>query len=211
MDSRRIDVFAAEVIFTPVIASAFSDFLNDPKVWIALGSLVVSIYAAINSRHSRKISARALALNEKQEVRRQPELRVSLVTGYRQRLSQKQLFAFLISVANPTDANNSVALAELQVGYLIENNFQTTCRVPHNHELEEANSAGKPKPNVFHLPLKVDAHQTASGWLLFQLDDSVFGGRTIDSHKIILEDSHGKVTMSEPIAVREWVNEDQTN
>ncbi len=186
-------------------------FFADPKMWLAVGSIVVSAIAALNSLQSRRIAARALALNEAQEQRRQPRLRVSLVDGYRRVFPGKQLFGFLLSVTNPTDANNSIATAELKVTYFITDNVKGTCRLLHNADIAQVADVNKPKPNVFTIPMRLEAHHTATGWLFFSLEDSIFKGRSIDAHKILLEDSNGTWTTTEAIAVRELINEDPAN
>jgi hypothetical protein len=61
--------------------------------------------------------------------------------------------------------------------------------------------------SVLALPLRIDAHQTVSGWLLFALDNDAIRKRTIDAHRLILEDTHGVSTETEPIMVRDWTDE----
>jgi hypothetical protein len=55
--------------------------------------------------------------------------------------------------------------------------------------------------------MRIDAHQTVSGWLLFALDNDVIRNGTIDAHSLILEDTHGVPTETDPIMVREWRDE----
>jgi hypothetical protein len=65
--------------------------------------------------------------------------------------------------------------------------------------------------NVFTLPARIDAHQTAAGWLVFSLGNNVLAGRTVDTYRIILEDSHGTSTTTEPILVKDWSDETAKN
>jgi hypothetical protein len=82
--------------------------------------------------------------------------------------------------------------------------FKAVCRIPHAPALAEVAANGRGPANVFSLPARIDAHQTVAGWLVFSLDERVIAGRTIDAHRIILEDSHGAYTETEPILVRDW-------
>jgi len=67
-------------------------------------------------------------------------------------------------VTNPTDVNNAVARAELQITYSIREGASVVCRVQHDPALKDKqNHDGEPSsPTVFTLPLRIDAHQTAS-------------------------------------------------
>ena len=182
--------------------------LGDPKVWIPTLALLVSLISVFLSWRSGRIARRALAISENQEKRRQPQLGIYLANGYRQRTANGQLFGFLVSVTNPTDINNSVARAELQITYLLEKDVKTTCRLQHNPAVgESATRNAVQAATIFSLPMRIDAHQTVSGWFLFALDNQVIGKGSVDSHRLILEDTHGVSTSSDPITVREWMNE----
>jgi hypothetical protein len=181
---------------------------NELQFWMSFSALLIAGWSAYNSWRSRRIATRALAISESQEQRRHPQLGIYQANGCRRYLPERQLFSFLVSVTNPTDINNSIAQAELQVTYLLEGDITATCRIPHNLNLSEilkALSVGG--VNVFSLPTCIDAHQTVAGWFLFSVDNALFAGKTIDSHKILLEDSHGICTETEPVVVRDWSNE----
>jgi hypothetical protein len=184
------------------------NFLADPKTWISVAAFLVSCFSVYLSWRSGKNAARALAISESQEKRRQPQLGIYLANGYRLLAPKRQIFAFLVSVSNPTDINNSIVRAELQITYLLEKDLEAVCRISHSPTLAEDTSRdAMPAATVFSLPTRIDAHQTASGWFLFALDDDVIGNRTIDSHRLILEDTHGISTSTDPIAVRGWSDE----
>jgi hypothetical protein len=188
---------------------ASDNVLSDPKVWISGLALLVSICSAFFSWRSGRNAARALAISENQEKRRQPQLGVYLVVnGFRRLLPKRQLFGFLVSISNPTDINNSVARAELKIAYLIENDVSASCRIQHNPTLGETiGNETASSASVFALPLRVDAHQTVSGWFVFSLDNDVIGKGTVDGHSLVLEDTHGISTETDPIMVREWTDE----
>ena len=185
------------------------DIFADPKTWISALALFVSGCSAFISWRSWKNSSRALDISERQEKRRQPQLGIYLANGYRQQIPGRQLFGFLVSVSNPTDINNAIARAELQVVYLLANDAEVVCRVQHNPKLGEDTARDNSAATVFSMPFRVDAHQTVSGWFLFVLDDDVIREDTIDTHALILEDTHGISTKTDPITVREWKDENQ--
>jgi hypothetical protein len=186
-----------------------NDPLTDPRVWMSGLALMVSGCSAFFAWRSGKNAARALAISESQENRRKPKLGIYLVNGYRRLVPGRQLFGFLLSVSNPTDINNSIARAELQITYLLENDVKAICRIQHNCTLAESAESGAKSARVFSLPLRIDAHQTVSGWLLFALDNDVIRKGTIDAHRLILEDTHGVPMNTDPIMVREWTHESE--
>jgi hypothetical protein len=186
---------------------ANSNLLDDPRVWISALALLVSMCSAVVSWRSAKNAARALAISQRQEERRQPQLSVHLFNGYRRLVPKRQLFGFLVSISNPTDIDNSVARAELEVTYLLENDVKAVCRIQHNPTLREDTADDALPPTVLALPARIDAHQTISGLLLFSLDNDVIRRATIDAHRLILEDTHGASTSTDSIMVREWSDE----
>jgi hypothetical protein len=184
---------------------ASGSFFSDPKLWIALASLMVSIFSAI---YSGRKASRALSISESQERRRQPQLGIYLARAYRRFTPKRQLFGFLVTVTNPTDINNAVARAELQITYLVRDDASVVCRIGHDPAIKEKrNDEGEASAAVFALPLRIDAHQTASGWFLFALDNDVIGKGTIDAHSLILEDTHGVTATSTAATVRQWTDE----
>jgi hypothetical protein len=177
--------------------------LADPKVWISAAALLVSgLSLAISFRSSRN-AARALAISERQEERRHPKLHIHVNKGIRLRLQSMQLFGFQVSIKNPTDINNCVARAELEVNFALETKTTMILRIQHDSDLKVAIKSD----SSLVLPLRIEAHQTVSGLLLFAIDNAVGGTGTVDSHCLLLEDTHGLSMKSEPIIVKEWNNE----
>src|SRR5262245_44379556 len=97
-----------------------TDFLRDPRLWLSAVALLVSGCSAFMSWRSLRNSSRAAVLGELQEKRRQPQFNVYEVNNFRRLLRNRQLFGFLISVSNPSDINNSIARAELQITSVME-------------------------------------------------------------------------------------------
>lgn len=211
---KRLSVICVAVVAPGLLCGSFfkmaipdKSLLVDPRLWISALALLVSCCSAFFSWRSGKNATRALAITESQERRRQPQLGIYLVNGYRRLAPNRQLFVFLVSVSNPTDINNSIARAELQITYLLENDVKAVCRVQHISALGENEMRDGMQATVFSLPVRIDAHQTVSGSLLFALDSDVIRRGTIDTHSLILEDTHGVSTNTNPITVREWTDE----
>jgi hypothetical protein len=184
----------------------------DPKTCIAALALLVSFLSLFLSWRSGRRADRALVISEGQEQRRQPRLNIYLLRGYRRLAPKRQLFGFLVSVSNPTDANNSIARAELQITYLLENDVNVVSRVQHAQDLNDNKSSDTlGAATIFCLPARIDAHQTLSGWFLFALDDNVIGQGTVEAHCLILEDTHGISTDTGPIMVQEWTHDGKKN
>jgi hypothetical protein len=178
----------------------------DPKTIIAALALIVSLISLAISWLSGNRASRALAISEEQENRRKPRFTVYVNKSRRRLTPHGQRFDFLLSVSNPTDTSNSIARAELQITYLLENDVKAVYRIQHDSDLSgQLDSAEELRP--FALPVRIEAHQTLSGWFLFSLDDVIKG--TVDSHSIILEDTHSISTDSGSIMVREWTHETQ--
>jgi hypothetical protein len=114
----------------------------------------------------------------------------NLINSFRRLVPARQLFGFLVSLSNPTDINNSVPRAELQVTYLI-GDVKAVCRIQHDSELAHNAIQNAGSATVLTLPARVDAHQTITGWLLFALDNDLIHKGTIDAHSLLLEDTHG--------------------
>lgn len=183
-------------------------FFQDPKSWVSISALLVAAWSAFNAVRSRGIAARALQISEGQDQRRQPKLGIYLINGYRRLVPNRQLFGFLVSVSNPTDINNSVVRVELQITYTMKDDVSAVLRIQHNAALGAIESTvSEPTASVPSLPLRIEAHQTVSGWLLFSLDNDAIRSGTVDAHILILEDTHGLSTKTDPIMVREWTDE----
>jgi hypothetical protein len=185
------------------------NLLFDPRVWISGLALLVSSCSALFSWQSGRRAARALALTESQEKRRKPQLGVYLANGFRRVVPKRQVFGFMVSVSNPTDINNSVARAELQLAYALKNGVSAICRIQHNPALGGTWGDGTSAASLLSLPLRIDAHQTVSGWLIFALEHDVIRDGTVDAHRLILEDTHGALTETDPIMVKEWTDENK--
>jgi len=87
-------------------------------------------------------------------------------------------------------------------------------RIQHNATLGAdigSNTVWAESASVLSLPLRIDAHQTVSGWLLFALENDAIHMGTVDAHSLVLEDTHGVSSAANSIMVREWTDESKKN
>jgi hypothetical protein len=179
--------------------------LSDPDRLIAIAALAASAISTYFARQAGRTARRALGISERDEQRRQPKLQLYLARSYVRSRDGSDLYCFLVSISNPTDIDNAVARSELRAALQGQDNREVVYRIAHNPELAEGGSAGEGLGNgALSIPLRIDAHQTVTGWLLFELkSDSAL----VNSLWIMLDDSHGVTTASEVISVGEWLNE----
>lgn len=171
------------------------------NVPVPLFSLLVSFIALLFSGRSMLNSSQALRLAKSQDARRTPKITIYLTDALRRFEGPLQVFSFHVRISNPSDSNNAVARAELQVSYVLSNECSILLKLQHNLTYAVRSTNGK----ALQLPLKIEAHQTVAGWLNFALDSAVVGKGTVDSHNIILEDSHGITTTYDNLSVQGWL------
>ncbi|MBJ6750974.1 hypothetical protein [Geomonas anaerohicana] len=174
----------------------YAEVASAGAAWLALLLSVFSILAAW----------KALRISERQEERRKPLLVPYLQDGYIRREGESIFYAFLLSVSNPTDSDNAVAVADLHITYITKGNVLMTIKVPWYNK----GAKGFHDENIsisFTIPQRLDAHQTVTGWLFFQVEKLLIRGYTIEEYRIVLTDSHGMRAQLEPILIREYGDE----
>jgi len=174
-------------------------------LWVAVasagGALVSAIFAVISFIYSR----RALVISERQEARKLPELLIYLADGYIRTRARSRIIGFSISVSNRSDADNSIAMIELQVDYTSSEGARMTVRLPCRVEL--AREFSREALSALAAPLRIDAHQTVSGWVFFELTAGLFGKVNVDTYTILLTDAHQSITRKDQPIVSEFIDE----
>ena len=180
----------------PTEPTNYADIANAIAAWFAL---VVSAFSFLVSRQAHRLA-------EKAEARKSPNLFLYLDKGF-SRTEPKQgdkIYAFLISINNRSDADNSVATIELHVTYLSPNKTELTIKVKSDATLLQEFSASG---NALMPPLRIDAHQTVSGWCCFKFDNVILNGGKIEKHVISATDSYGNEAKVEPLIIQEYSHE----
>lgn len=187
------------------------NILLDTTFWISILSIVIASVAVLISYLGMRTAKRSLRLSEEQDRRHAPRLVPYLKEGYCKSPigSSFRVFAFSISVSNPSDTDNSVARLDLELNYTTCNRVCMNVKVPHDSTL--ASELGYANLTALHIPFRIDAHQTIAGWALFRIDDSLLGDGEIDGHKVVLSDSHGEICSLEPSIVHELADEEETS
>lgn len=111
----------------------------DFRLCFSVASLIISFIATFFSYRNTRIAKQSLKLNENLFEARTPQLAPDLRAcfSYRLEKSQSKIYAFLISVSNLSDANNSISRLELQINYTRSNNLSNNLLLPHKPKLVE--------------------------------------------------------------------------
>lgn len=175
--------------------------------WVAIGSLLVSTVSVFISYRNTKIAKESLNLNQHREEKRRPKFLISLMNNFwkHNRITKCRMYAFSISVSNPTDSDNSISRIELLIKYLMSGNYCCAVKFPHDNSvgdklIQNAN-------NSFSLPCNIGAHQTAAGSVYFKVDDEILNNNRIDGYRLIITDAHEISSDIEPINVQELSDE----
>jgi|LGOV01.1.fsa_nt_gb hypothetical protein len=180
---------------------------RDASFWVAVASSAAAWIAALFAYLSARISKRSIKLAESQEERRQPKLVPYLFEAYYKPVCTEEytIYAFSLSISNPSDIDNAIALLELQVNYKVSNATKMAVKVPHDAALSM--SFCDSVKEHFSLPARIDAHQTIAGWVFFKVDDTLIKEFDIDSYTLNICDSHDAMSFLKPIIIREFADE----
>lgn len=174
---------------------------------INLISLMLAAIAVLISFGSLVVSFLAFRLSQRQDDRRRPSLVPSFLNGYVQFCDEDKvrLYAFLLSISNPSDSNNALARAELHVTYKTLSGQPVTVQIPSSQVVGNGFSELEDFRLVV-MPARLDAHQTITGWILFRISESILSESEINCYSILLVDSHQIRTSVEPIMIQEYIS-----
>jgi len=143
---------------------------RDASFWVAVASSAAACIAALFAYLTARISKRSIKLAESQEERRQPKLVPYLFEAYYRPVCTEEytIYAFSLSISNPSDIDNAIALLELQVNYKVSNATKMAVKVPHDPALSI--SFCDSVKEHFSLPARIDAHQR----ILIEVPDTHF-------------------------------------
>ena len=177
------------------------------STWVSIGSALAAFAAAGFAYWSARSAHRAIRLAEQQELRRRPVLLLYLVDGYVHRHSadDSRFYAFLISISNRSDADNAIARLDLRISYRTSANFCAAVDIPAG-ATQAAPFGGQGQATV-RVPLRIDAHQTMTGWVHFEIKNALLRDCNVDYYTILVTDTHGERSAVEASLVREFVDE----
>jgi hypothetical protein len=166
---------------------------------LAVAGFCISLASLYFTWQSRRLA-------QAQESRGLPRLIPSLVHGYYQdREDRGRLYAFHVTVTNPTDSNNSIATAELSITYLTADRVQMTMKLRANEPA--AKSFVKDQEEVLPVPTAISAHGAVSGWLRFHVPAAMLVNRDIEAYRLTFTDPHGETAKVVSILVQEYRDE----
>lgn len=172
-------------------------------------ALIVAIIAAGISWRAYLIAARSLSISERSERRRQPALTMYLAQAFQTNSAGHIVFMFAVSIGNPTDIDNAVSRIELCLAHLVSDT-KTRVLMRFNHDpavLSFEPTIDLGSTTIVQIPLRIDAHQTAAGWLLFSVPTGLLNEASLASYTVVIEDTHGQATVIEPIIIHQWVSD----
>lgn len=177
------------------------------STWIAIAGAGAAWVAIVISLLSLRNSRKALDLSTKQDERRKPSLVPYLMDGYVRFgfAGNGRVYAFLLSVNNRADSDNSIADIELRVTYSTQTASELTVRVRSDQEAGKAFASESRTP--LQNPAHIDAHRTIAGWCFFPIEETILEGARIDRYILAIIDSHQNEATIEPIIVREYGSE----
>lgn len=182
-----------------------SDELTYLIKWIPSPTTLAAWIAVIISYLSYRRSGRALRLAEQQEERRRPVLIPYLHKGYLRRTEEDRIYMFLLSVSNPSDSNNAVARIDLRIEYRTASNFRAAVDVL--TVMLDDQAFGGENHGFIEIPIRIEAHNTATGWVCFRVKKALLQDCSVDSYIILVTDSHGERGSIETALVQEFVYE----
>lgn len=182
-----------------------SDLSTDFLKWTSFAAAVAAWIAAVFAYLTARRSGRALRIAEQQEARRRPLLVLYLHSGYLRRTDKERVYAFMLSVSNPSDSNNAIARIDLRIEYRAPSNFLAAVDVPATSQ-DDVMFGGD---NHSHLetPIHIDAHHTVAGWVFFRVKRALLEDCSVDNFVILTTDSHGERVSIETALVQEFVHE----
>jgi hypothetical protein len=176
-------------------------------VIVAVVSAMASWAGAFVAFRNARTSRRMLQLAEQQESRRQPATVLYLADGFVHWESDARVYAFLLSISNPSDSNNAIARLDLRINYRTPTNYLAAVDVP--AVLDREVGFGGPLQNRLELPIRIDAHQTVAGWSYFRFSRGLLEFCEVDLYTVVATDSQGSRQTVETVIVQELIDEVQ--
>jgi hypothetical protein len=177
--------------------SGWASTASAVAAWLALLLSIINLGSTLRRENRR-------------EQRQKPLLVPYLQDGLVQILADKssRLYAFLLSISNRSDSNNSIREIELRLTYTTAVGVQLTVKLLSDPDSGKAFAEAAPR--ALSMPARVDAHQTISGWSFFRLQQAILERvKQIEKHVLTIIDSHGNEVSVEPIYVQDYGNENQ--
>ena len=170
-------------------------------------AMIIASVALTLSVINTYFSWRRRLLETDQERRRKLRLEVSLVHCFYKvdPDSDGRLYAFQLTVRNPSDTSNAISEADLAITYITKECNQMTARIRVNEPNTSCFVHGDIK--IILIPTPILAHDTISGWLQFRVPVTILKETKIDSYRIMLRDTAGNLTHVDPILIQEYRDE----
>ena len=167
---------------------------------IALGALVLASVSALISFSSRRLAGRSYRIALETNRRSQPSLDLYLIDGkMRPVVEPARRVCFLrLRITNQSDASNGIGELKLRVSCHKPDQLSTNFLVQHDHGL------AIPADGVaLGVPQAIGPRAVVAGVAVFPIPEPLIAGAYVDSHTVILTDSHGRQVEHEVLFLRE--------
>ncbi|MCS3442204.1 hypothetical protein [Microbacterium phyllosphaerae] len=169
-----------------------------PAVQVSAVALLVSTLTGAAGIGGFITGIRSLRATRRQERRREPRLEVTYIHGSKGVLPPDDMeYRFVVNVANPTDAQNSIRGAELEIKYTVDART-VGLRI-------DADSTGRSSLKV---PVTLAPGASKQGQLRFVMKRALLAGLNPEQFVVHLRDTYGAVTT---IEAAHLVDESLTN
>lgn len=161
--------------------------------------VVIAFLALLVNRRSGSTARRSLAVSERQELRRQPDLRIEALSATCEVRATARSYIFDLLVRNPSDTANSVVSAELWLDYAVSGEplvLKLAWRPP-----------VAPPAGLLVLPLNVDANKAVAGSLHVEVPRDLLAGVAVDRLRLVLTDTFDGVHVASTEFVQERVED----
>jgi hypothetical protein len=176
--------------------------LNFAQLVPVVVSLLAVAISLIAIRRTSEVQRQQLRLQSLQEAGLRRELSVRLVQSELYRLETARIYAFRISIANHSDAGNSVRDVRLRIAYRRDASSPPSNVTPsHRPELAQRIVAAQAKP--LELPRFIAGRDTIGGLVLFEVPAEVLRDASVESYRLDVIDTYDEAASMDIIVVSE--------
>jgi hypothetical protein len=172
----------------------------EPRDWIASAALVVAASGVLLSLSSRRLAGRAFRLSLEANRRSQPSLDLYLADGKMRPIVEppQRVCLLKLRITNQSDSPNGIRELKLRVD----------CRKPEQHRTNftvqhDSSAAIAADGDVLSVPQGIGPRVVIVGMAVFPIPEQLIAGTYVESHTVILTNSHGRQLEHEVLFLRE--------
>ena len=165
------------------------------SIWLSVIPTLVALAAAVFAWRASRAARQAVTAAQHVPRQYARGLGVTVVDGRGRRdlTTDARDYAFLLAIENGAGAETTVSDVELRVSYRTRANF---CGAVDLAFAEDGVGSSHLQPRL-HVPLRLAAGQTTSGWVEFRTANIIPRHCRVDGYAIIVTDAGGLRTMAD--------------